>query len=89
MPGTPFSIAFVVLNKFSARLPRLLRFGFTGIHRMIANHSETHFALNRPSPFLECRFDAPPADPRKGPIGHTLGTVGDILAPGIASDRID
>src|SRR5260221_12429068 len=24
----------------------------------------------RPSPFLECRLDAPPADPRKGPIGR-------------------
>jgi hypothetical protein len=43
----------------------------------------------RPSPFLECRLDAPPADPRKGPIGGTLGTVGDVPAPGIGSDRID
>src|SRR5450755_1158559 len=43
----------------------------------------------RPSPFLECRLDAPPADPRKGPIGRTLGTVGDVPAPGIGSDRID
>jgi hypothetical protein len=42
MPGTPFSIAFVVLNNFPARLPRLLRLAFTGIHRMIANHCETH-----------------------------------------------
>ena len=42
-----------------------------------------------PSLFLECRLDAPPADPRKGPIGRTLGTVGDVLAPGIRSDRID
>jgi hypothetical protein len=45
-------------------------------------------ALKRPSPFLECRLDAPPADPRKGPIGRTLGTVGDVPAPGICSDRI-
>jgi hypothetical protein len=31
----------------------------------------------------------PPADPRKGPIGRTLGTVGEVPAPGIGSDRID
>jgi hypothetical protein len=43
----------------------------------------------RPSPFLECRLDAASADPRKGPIGGTLGTVGDVPAPGIGSDRID
>jgi hypothetical protein len=43
----------------------------------------------RPSPFLECRLDAPPADPRKGPISRALGAVGDVSAPGIRSDRID
>src|SRR5580704_10234857 len=30
-----------------------------------------------------------PADPRKSPIGRTLGTVGEIPTPGIGSDRID
>src|SRR5215469_5110438 len=43
----------------------------------------------RPSPILECRFDASSADPRKGPIGGTLGTVRDIFAPGIGPDRVD
>src|SRR5207253_9650454 len=43
----------------------------------------------QPSPILECRFDAPPADPRKRPVGRALGTVGDVPAPGIRPDRID
>src|ERR1700730_2605370 len=43
----------------------------------------------RPSPFLECRLNAPPANPRKGPIGRTPGAVGDVFAPGIGPDRID
>ena len=41
------------------------------------------------SPFLECRLDAPPADPRKGPISRALGAFGEVLAPGISADRID
>src|SRR5579862_95776 len=43
----------------------------------------------RPSPILECRLDAAPADPRKGLIGRALGAFGDVLAPGIRPDRID
>ena len=55
---------------------------------MIAERCETDRRLKRASPFLECRFDAPAADPEKGPIGRTLGAVRDILAPGIGSNRI-
>src|ERR1700730_16413019 len=33
----------------------------------------------------KCHF----GNPRKGPIGRTPGTVGDVLAPGIGPDRID
>jgi hypothetical protein len=51
--------------------------------------TRTRSKMPRLSPILECRLDAPPADPRKGPIGRTLGTVGDVPAPDIRSDRID
>src|SRR5258708_8337056 len=51
--------------------------------------SESRSPIVGPSPFLECRLDASSADPRKGPIGRTRGTVGDVLAPSIRPNRID
>src|SRR5262249_10045149 len=46
-------------------------------------------APQRPSPILECRLDTAPADPRKGPIGRTLGAIGDVPAPRVRPDWID
>src|SRR5215471_7434841 len=52
-------------------------------------NAPTSLRTKRPLPFLECRLDAPPADPRKRPIRSASGTVRDVLAPGIRPDRID
>ena len=41
------------------------------------------------SPILESRFYAPPAYPRKAPIGRTLRGFRKVPAPGIGPDRID
>src|SRR5262249_20671860 len=43
-------------------------------------------ASQRPSPILESRLGASPADPRKGPIGRTLGAIGDVPAPRVRPD---
>src|SRR5258705_5003308 len=51
--------------------------------------SESRSPIVGLSPFVECRLDASSADPRKGPIGRTRGTVGDVLAPSIRPNRID
>jgi hypothetical protein len=59
------------------------------IDGLVEQAREPDLQMARPSPILECRLDAPPADPRKGPIGRTFGTLGDVPAPGIRSDRID